>query len=142
MTPAVSPIDRIRELGGAVFLDGERLRYRIPAGDPEARQLIAEIHRDREAVIAMLRERQVALGSPAPPQCPPLPPGVRLVRYAPKTPPVAIQPCSIVTDVDKFIRAYLQDLGWRLANPKTYACAPLYEILAKLAEVGVELALD
>ncbi len=51
-----SPIDRIRELGGAVSLDGERLRYRIPAGDPEARRLLAEIRRDRDAVIEMLRE--------------------------------------------------------------------------------------
>jgi len=76
------------------------------------------------------------------PECPPLPLGVRLIRYRPKSPPVAVQPCSIVTDVDKFIRAYLCDLKFRLEHPDAYACASLREILAKLAEVGLELALE
>ena len=83
-----------------------------------------------------------SLGISAPPGCPPLPPGVSLVRYAPKSLPVLIAPWSVVTDVGKFIQAYLQDLGWRLAHPQTYACAPLLEILAKLAEVGVELEIE
>ncbi len=52
----VSPVDRIRELGGELFLAGDRLKYRIPAGNPEARHLIAEIRRDRTAIIAMLRD--------------------------------------------------------------------------------------
>ena len=54
MTPAASPIDRIRELGGTVFLSGDKLRYRIPAEDPEARQLLAQIRENRQAVIEML----------------------------------------------------------------------------------------
>ena len=78
----------------------------------------------------------------APAECPALPAGVRLVKYAHRDPPVAIAPVSIVTEVDKFIRAYLRDLGHRLQHPKTHACAPLSEILAKLAEVGLELTLD
>jgi hypothetical protein len=73
---------------------------------------------------------------------PPLPRGVRLIRYCPKNPPVAVSSISVVTDVKKFIRSYLQDLGFRLKHPHTRACASLNEILAKLAEVGVELALD
>lgn len=79
---------------------------------------------------------------PAPAECPPLPAGVKLVRYEPKDPPVAIAPVSIVTDVDKFIRAYLRDLAHRIQRPGTHACAPLPEILAKLAEVGLELTLE
>jgi hypothetical protein len=71
-----------------------------------------------------------------------LPGGVRLIRYSPKKPPVAVAPISIVTDMDKFIRAYVRDLGQRLQYPGTHACASLPEILAKLAEVGLELALD
>lgn len=76
------------------------------------------------------------------PKCPQLPPGVRSIRYQPKSSPVAVAPVSIVTDVDKFICAYLRDLRFRLEHPKAYACAPLYEILAKLAEVGLELEID
>jgi len=81
-------------------------------------------------------------GSLAPPKCPLLPPGVRLIRYRPKPSPVAVAPVSIVTDVGKFIAAYLADLDYRLRHPDTYACASLPEILAKLAEVGVELATE
>jgi hypothetical protein len=141
MTPAVSPIDRIRELGGAVFLDGERLRYRIPAGDPEARQLIAEVHRDREAVIAMLRDIESKPPSLEEVQAA-LPPGVRLVGYQPKEAPFAVAPVSVVTDAGKFFHAYLKDLAWRLEHPDGYAAPPLADILSKLAEAGLELRVD
>jgi len=105
-------------------------------------ELVEENGRDHDAVIDMLRDqgdkhplsREDLRGL--------LPGGVRLIRYRPKKPPVAVAPVSIVTDVDKFILAYLRDLGHRLQHPKTHACASLSEILAKLAEVGVELLLD
>jgi len=127
--------------GIEIFLDRED-KVRVRYAETHREQLVgllAQLRSHRNDVAAVLRERQ---GVSAPPECPPLPPGVRLVRYAPKSPPVAVQPCSIVTDVDKFIRAYLRDLGWRLEHPKGHVCAPLPEILAKLAEVGVELELE
>jgi hypothetical protein len=83
-----------------------------------------------------------ARGVLAPVDPPPLPPGVRLVSYCPKNPPLAVAPISVVTDINKFIRSYLRDLEFRLEHPQARACASLNEILAKLAEVGVELALD
>jgi hypothetical protein len=55
---------------------------------------------------------------------------------------VAVQPVIVVVDVSKFICSCLRDLELRLQHPKSHACASLSEILAKLAEVGVELALD
>ena len=80
------------------------------------------------------------LGTPAPILCPPLPKGVLIVRYAPKEPPVAIAPISIVTDVNKFIRFNLEELDARLHHPiQIRAGGSVCEILAKLAEVGVEL---
>ena len=81
-----SPVDRIRELGGELFLLGDRLKYRIPAGNLEAQQLIAEIRRDREAVIAILRDCE---SKPPPLQevKDALPAGVRLVSYQPKQAP-------------------------------------------------------
>jgi len=136
-----SPVDRIRELGGELFLVGDRLKYRIPAGNPEARQLIAEIRRDREAVIAMLRDieskppslEEVKAGLPA---------GVRLVSYQPREVPFAVAPVSVVTNAGKFYRAYLADLSRRLAKPEGYHCPPLADILAKLADAGLELRVE
>lgn len=125
------------------------MRERAPV-EPAAQQfvetsdaeLLEENRDDRKAVIEMLRDQE----GKRPPSLEDLrgllPGSVRLIRYSPKKPPVAVAPISIVTDVDKFIRAYLRDLAQRLQHPGTHACASLPEILAKLAEVGLELALD
>ena len=84
-----------------------------------------------------------ALGKLAPPECPALPEGVRLVRYAPKHPPVAISVCSIVVDVDKFITDCLEELQARLRSPiQIRAGGSVYELVSKLAEVGVEVKIE
>ena len=44
------------------------------------------------------------------PNRPAMPSGVKLLRYEPKKPPVAIDVCTIVTDVSKFIQRELRDL--------------------------------
>jgi hypothetical protein len=83
------------------------------------------------------------LSTTAPAACPPLPQGVRLIRYAPQKPPVGIVQVRIVTDLDKFIRHYLAELDARLHNPvQIRAGGSVFEILDKLAEVGVELAIE
>ena len=143
MTPGIAILDQFESLGGRVTLArGERLRCEFPRDAGEAWALIEAIRLRKAEVLGILRGREETLETSIAPECPIVPPGVRLVRYASKTPPVAVQPCSIVTDVSKFIRANLRDLEWRLRNPKTYACASLPEILAKLSEIGVELALE
>ena len=84
-----------------------------------------------------------ALGVPPPSVCPRLPSGVRLVRYEPRTPPVVIQLVSVVTDVDKFIRHYLEELDARLHHPvQIRGAGSVFEILSKLAEAGLELAIE
>jgi hypothetical protein len=50
-----NPIDRFRELGGSLWLEGERVRYRIQAGSPGAHEVLADLRRDRDAVAAMPR---------------------------------------------------------------------------------------
>jgi hypothetical protein len=127
--------------GGEFAFDGQQINVQYPPEQRETLALILETLRaNRDAVAAFVRQRSRGVVAPA--QCPHLPPGVRLVKYAPKPPPVAVAPVSIVTDVDKFIRAYVSDLEYRLLRPEAHACAPLPEILAKLAEVGLELALE
>jgi hypothetical protein len=134
-------IEEAERLGCTFRLEGDQVKVEYPEEVRESVWPILEKLRPKRDEVRQLLYKHPP-GVPAPAGCPPLPPGVRLVRYAPKTPPVAVQPCSIVTDVDKFIAAYLQDLDWRLKNPKGYAAAPLPEILSKLAEVGLELELE
>jgi hypothetical protein len=133
-----SAMDRLRELGGKLFLDGERQRYRIPARNAEACRILEELRRNRDAVAEMLREQQ---------SNPPtldevkamLPPSVRLVSYRPKEVPFSVAPVSIVTNAGKFYRAYLADLARRIEKPDGYHCPPLADILGKLADAGLQL---
>jgi hypothetical protein len=135
MSAVANPIDRLRELGGEVFLDGGRLKYRIP-DTPEANEVIEEIRQNREAIREMLSEQ-----ASKPPSLEEvraiLPPGVKVASYAPKQTPFAVAPVSIVTTAGKFYRTYLKDLAWRLKHPQSYAAPPLADILAKLADAGL-----
>jgi hypothetical protein len=136
--PSLQEVLQSLEARGVRFrLEGEKVKAALPKPTPPT------VVRDLEALRARRDEVRRLIAGTAHGDCPyPLPPGVRLVRYVPKAPPVEIVPISIVNDVDKFIRSCLRDLQFRLEHPKAYACAPLHEILAKLAEVGVELEID
>ncbi|HXH51352.1 MAG TPA: hypothetical protein VNM47_18595 [Terriglobia bacterium] len=141
MSTAINPIDRLQELGGRLFLDGDSIRYRIPCDSLEAEQLLAEIRKDRETIIALLRDRESSAPSLEEIRAA-LPPGVRMVSYQPKEAPFAVAPVSVVTDSGKFFRAYLRDLRWRIEHPKGYAAPPLAGILSRLADAGLELRLE
>jgi hypothetical protein len=78
------------------------------------------------------------------PACPyDLPAGVRLLGYDHKRPPVAVTVCSIVDDVPKFIRYALAELDARLHDPiQIKAGDSVFALLSKLADCGVELAIE
>jgi predicted small lipoprotein YifL len=68
---------------------------------------------------------------------------VSLIRYAPKTPPVAVTVCSVVTDIPKFIEHALAELAARLHHPvQIKAGDSVFELLSKLADCGLELRLE
>ncbi len=135
-----SPVDRIRELGGELFLVGDRLKYRIPAGNLEARQLIAKIRRDRAAVIAMLRDHESKPPSLEEVKAA-LPAGVRLFSWNLKDPPVAIETCAVVTDPALFARSTLEQLRVALENPKRWVGWSVPQLIDRLAQVGAIVAL-
>lgn len=138
MSAVASPMERLRELGGEVFLEGDRLRYRIPAGHPEARRLLEEIRQDRDAITEMLRNLESqppSLGEVAAM----LPPGVRVRRYEPRAVPFELSVFSVVTDAGTFFRQYLRELAWRVRHPDGYAAPPLPDIMSKLANAGLDL---
>ena len=76
-------------------------------------------------------------------QCPPLPKGVHLLRYEPKSSPVAIDVCSVITDVGLFIQRELEELNARLHSPVQIRGGwGVFAILDRLRQAGVELALE
>jgi len=99
---------RLEAVGGKLMLHGEHIRYSIPSGDAEARGLLGELRGRKGEVADFLRVRA---------EIPTMPRGVRLIRFEPKRGPVALDVCSIVTDVDLFIRRELEELRARLHSP-------------------------
>ncbi|HKI11133.1 MAG TPA: hypothetical protein VKA02_03390 [Candidatus Acidoferrum sp.] len=72
-----------------------------------------------------------------------MPAGVRLVRWEPKPAPVAIDVCSVVVDVPKFIEMELHDLNSRINFPWTIRGGwTIPQILDRLAQAGVEVEID
>lgn len=136
---AVDVLDRLTTIGCQIRVDGQKLKVRGP-DLPEVARLVSELHARRDEAIATLEGIQ---GKPASLDevNAALPPGVRLLSYRPKQTPFALASVSVVTNAGTFFRAYLRDLGWRLEHPNSRACAPLNEILAKLAEGGLELTI-
>jgi len=72
-----------------------------------------------------------------------LPEGVRLLRYRPVTPPVAVTVCSVVIRPDAFIRTALAELDARLHRPiQIRGGDSVFELVSKLADCGLELRLE
>jgi hypothetical protein len=72
-----------------------------------------------------------------------MPQGVRLVRWEPKAAPVAIDVCSVVVDVPRFIESELRALDSRLNSPWTiHGGFTVPQMLDRLAQAGVEVELE
>lgn len=133
MTNLAEVVSRLEESGGTLVLDGDRIRYSVPSEDAEARSLLTELRKDREKVRAFLRARAAI---------PAMPPGVRLVAWELKEPPVAIEYHAVVTDPGKFARPTLEELRERLTNPRRRYGWPVPQLIDRLAQVGVTVALE
>ena len=95
-------IREVEAVGGSLSLRGDRLHYQLPA---QAAPILPVLKAHRDEVLTELRRRHPAISAGAPSdKCPSQPRGVRLIRFEPKPAPVAVDVCSIVVDVDLFIR--------------------------------------
>ena len=140
-TDILDAIEEFESKGGALVCEGESISVTYPPDRKhELEPILATLRATRQRVAGLVRE--LRQGVAAAPQCPPLPAGVKLVRYEPKKAPVAVAPVTIVIDVRKFIETHLAELDARLHHPvQIRAGGSVQEILAKLAEVGLELEL-
>jgi len=123
-------IERIEGVGGALHLNGDRIRCRLPE---DAAPLLDELRAYRDEVIALLKRRE---------EIPPMPQGVRLVRWNLKDPPIAIETCSVVTNPVLFAKSTLEELRVAIENPKRWVGWSLPQLIDRLVQVGVTVALD
>lgn len=124
------------EVAGAEFrLDGEKVRVWYP-DKVRREELAAQINllRDHRAeVAAFLKTRS---------NIPAMPPGVLLVNWSLKEPPIAIEYHAVVIDPAKFARATLGELRERLTNPKRRYGWTVPQLIDRLSQVGVKVALE
>ena len=71
-----------------------------------------------------------------------VPPGVRLIEWKLKEPPVAVETCAVVTDTALFARTTLEQLRTALAQPKRWIGWSVPQLIDRLAQVGVTVALE
>lgn len=126
---AAEILDTVSAAGGLLWLEGDRVRARLPES---LRSLVNVIRERKPEIVELLSQR------------PAMPHGVRLVRYGPKQPPVQISCCETVVGVERFIQSTLRQLAARLNGESgwRYGWRSLSELLARLAAVGCIVALD
>ena len=128
-------VDEVEAVGIALRLDGEKIRIRFP--EPRQRQELAQqisfLRAHREQVTEFLRIRH---------SIPAMPPGICLVRWNLKQPPVAIETCAIVTDPALFARSTLDQLRTALTHPERWVGWTVTQLIDRLAQVGVSVALE
>jgi len=124
-------LEAVNGAGGSLELCGDRIRYVLP---DSAKWLVKQITRHKEDLIDILRKE-------APVST--MPPGVRLMKWAPKEPPIAIVRMGVVTDVHKFIAATLLQVKARLQGKDFLAGSwSLRDLIDRLEQVGVEVAIE
>jgi hypothetical protein len=112
-------------------LSGGRIQYALP---DSAVWLVTELRHNREELIGLLQE----VTTP-----PPMPPGVQLLKWEPKTPPIAVVRMGIVSNVDTFIDATLRELRARLEDEDFLAGNwSLRELVDRLEQVGVVVSVE
>ena len=132
-------LNRVSELRGHLFLDGDRMGYRLP-DTREGQELLVELRQNREALLTILRCMEadpVALHRHA------IELGVRIVRWEPTAPPFQLNRFTRVTDTLAFIHATMRQLEHRLAGNDLLAGNwSLPELIERLDRAGVAVALD
>ena|ERR1035437_10065825 len=128
MSAALELIRAVEANGGRFRVDGE---YLVIAPGEAAASVIDELRQHKAELLAELARR------------PAMPAGVRLIRWEPKAAPVRLSECSIVTDVDLFVRSTLRQLEAQLSGKDWLAGGwGLSRLLARLEACGCCVTLD
>ena len=132
MNLAAELVERVELAGGTLALHGDRITYDLPE---EIAPMLDELRAHRDEVVRVLQQRQ---------EVPAMPPGVRLVRWSLKEPPVAIEMCTtVVINPDRFAKSTLLQLQAALKGKRWLAGHwTTAELVERLKQVGVEVELD
>lgn len=125
-------LGKMSQRGITVRVDGETLLLKPREALDD--DLLARIKEHKPEILVALRNPPVAI--------PAMPPGVRLIAWELKEPPVAIETCAVVTDPALFARTTLEQLRTALAQPKRWIGWSVPQLIDRLAQVGVSVRLE
>lgn len=123
------------EAAGASFrLDGEKVRVLYP-NEERRKDLVAQIallRAQRAEVAAYLKARNAI---------PPMPEGVRLIRWELKRPPVELTKVEVVNDVPRFVAMTLLEIKAAMqGKPYLAGHRSVRDLVDRLEECGVVVA--
>ena len=95
--------------------------------------LLARPREHKPEVVELVRQRASVTTMPK---------GIRLLAWSLKPAPVFLERWSVVTDPDLFARTTLSSLEAKLANPERWLGWSVRELLDRLEQVGVRVALE
>jgi hypothetical protein len=131
----VDVVGEVEAAGVALRLCGDKVRVGFP--DVQRRHELAEqvafLRAHREEVTGFLRERATV---------PEMPPGIRLLAWNLKEPPIAIESCAVVVNPTLFAKTSLVQLGNALANPACWFGWSVPQLIDRLSQVGVVVAFE
>jgi hypothetical protein len=131
----VEALIEIEAAGAALRLDGDRVKIRYQ--DEMQRQDLAEqvgLLRTRRVEVAELLRVRATI--------PEMPPGVRLIRWNLKQPPIAIEACAVVTDPSLFALRTLEQLRAVMVEPARWVGWTLPQLIDRLRQVGVDVSVN
>lgn len=128
-------LSEVEATGTLLLLDGDRIRIRYLEEQQrhELADQVAFLRAHRNEVAECLRTRATA---------PPMPPGVQLVHWNLKVPPVAIEMCSVVVHPAQFATSTLEQLRVALGEPKRWVGWSVPQLIDRLSQVGVVVVLS
>jgi len=126
----VDVVGEVEAAGVALRLCGDTVRMGFP--DMQRRHELAEqvafLRAHRDEVTGFLRDCA---------NVPAMPPGVRLLTWNLKKPPVAIESCAVVVNPKLFAKTSLVQLGTAMANPAFWVGWSVPQLIDRLLQVGV-----
>lgn len=135
MNDPLEILAQVESGGTCLTLDGDKVKISYPT--QQHREHVGEkvefLRAHRNNVVTWLKSRSDA---------PTMPPGVRLLYWILKEPPVAIDQCATVVDPPLFARTTLQQLAIAIANPKRWVGWSVSQLIDRLHQVGVAVAVE
>jgi hypothetical protein len=124
-------IEAVTKAGGRLTVRDSQIHYRLPQGHPEKARILVELRNNKTEIIRLLSTSLQGSG-----EATEMPPGVRLIDWNLKQPPVGIETCSIVTDPGLFARRTLEQLRLSLENPKRWMGWTIPQLIDRLKQVA------